>query len=110
MLRRQILTLWKSNFEWFDYNCLFLLIWIVSYTTKPINIVNKIKEAPIGLIAIDSIFTPIKNVKYNVEDFRVEQRTDFEKLVMEVTSDGSIHPEEALKEAAKILIQHFVLF
>jgi DNA-directed RNA polymerase subunit alpha len=71
---------------------------------------NKIKEAPIGLIAIDSIFTPIKNVKYNVEDFRVEQRTDFEKLVMEVTSDGSIHPEEALKEAAKILIQHFVLF
>ena len=71
---------------------------------------NKIKEAPIGLIAIDSIFTPIKNVKFNVEDFRVEQRTDFEKLVMEVTSDGSIHPEEALKEAAKILIQHFVLF
>ncbi len=71
---------------------------------------NKIKEAPIGLIAIDSIFTPIKNVKYTVEDFRVEQRTDFEKLVMEVTSDGSIHPEEALKEAAKILIQHFVLF
>ena len=71
---------------------------------------NKVKEAPIGLIAIDSIFTPIKNVKYTVEDFRVEQRTDFEKLVMEVTSDGSIHPEEALKEAAKILIQHFVLF
>ncbi len=71
---------------------------------------NKVKEAPIGLIAIDSIFTPIKNVRYTVEDFRVEQRTDFEKLVMEVTSDGSIHPEEALKEAAKILIQHFVLF
>jgi DNA-directed RNA polymerase subunit alpha len=62
------------------------------------------------LIPVDSIFTPIKNVKYNVEDYRVEQRTDFEKLVMEVTSDGSIHPEEALKEAAKILIEHFVLF
>jgi len=71
---------------------------------------NKPKESTIGMIAIDSIFTPIKNVKYTVEDFRVEQRTDFEKLVMEVTSDGSIHPEEALKEAAKILIQHFVLF
>jgi DNA-directed RNA polymerase subunit alpha len=71
---------------------------------------NKQKDAPIGQISVDSIYTPIKNVKFNVEDFRVEQRTDFEKLVMEVTSDGSIHPEEALKEAAKILIQHFVLF
>jgi len=71
---------------------------------------NKVKDAPIGLIATDSIFTPIRNVKYSVEDFRVEQRTDYEKLVMEVTTDGSIHPEEALKEAAKILIQHFVLF
>ena len=71
---------------------------------------NKLKDAPIGLVAIDSIFTPIKNVKYSVEDFRVEQKTDFENLVMEVTTDGSIHPEEALKEAAKILIQHFVLF
>lgn len=67
-------------------------------------------DAPIGLVPIDSIFTPIKNVKYHVEDFRVEQRTDFEKLVFEVTTDGSIHPEEALKEAAKIMIQHLVLF
>jgi len=71
---------------------------------------NKVKDAQIGTIAIDSIYTPIRNVKYSVEDFRVEQRTDYEKLVMEVTTDGSIHPEEALKEAAKILIQHFVLF
>jgi len=71
---------------------------------------NKIKDAPIGMIATDSIFTPIRNVKYSVEDFRVEQRTDYEKLTLEVTSDGSIHPEEALKEAAKILIQHFILF
>lgn len=71
---------------------------------------NKVKDAPIGLIATDSIFTPIRNVKYSVEDFRVEQRTDYEKLILEVTTDGSIHPEEALKEAAKILIQHFVLF
>ena len=65
---------------------------------------NKQKDAPIGVIAVDSIYTPIKNVKFNVEDYRVEQKTDFEKLVMDVTTDGSIHPEEALKEAAKILI------
>lgn len=71
---------------------------------------NKQSNAAIGEIAIDSIFTPIKNVKYSIEDFRVEQRTDYEKLIMEVTTDGSIHPEEALKEAARILIQHFVLF
>jgi len=71
---------------------------------------NKQKDSAIGVIAIDSIFTPIKNVKYAVEDFRVEQSTDFENLIMEVATDGSIHPEEALKEAAKILIQHFVLF
>jgi len=71
---------------------------------------NKSKDAPIGMVAIDSIFTPIRNVKYQVEDFRVEQRTDYEKLILEVSTDGSIHPEEALKEAAKILIQHFVLF
>jgi len=71
---------------------------------------NKQKDAPIGVIAVDSIFTPIKNVKFNVEDYRVEQKTDFEKLVMDVTTDGSIHPEEALKESAKILIEHFVLF
>lgn len=71
---------------------------------------NKVKDAQIGTIAIDSIYTPIRNVKYSIEDFRVEQRTDYEKLVMELSTDGSIHPEEAIKEAAKILIQHFVLF
>lgn len=71
---------------------------------------SKSTEGPIGVIAIDAIFTPIKNVKYSVEDFRVEQKTDYEKLSIEVTTDGSIHPEEALKEAAKILIHHFMLF
>ncbi len=71
---------------------------------------NKAKDAIIGTIAIDSIYTPIRNVKYSVEDFRVEQRTDYEKLIIELNTDGSIHPEEAMKEAAKILIQHFVLF
>ncbi|MFI5222032.1 MAG: DNA-directed RNA polymerase subunit alpha [Bacteroidia bacterium] len=71
---------------------------------------NKPKDAAIGLIAIDAIFTPIKNVKYNVEDYRVEQKTDYEKLLIEIATDGSIHPEDALKEAAKILIQHFMLF
>ncbi len=71
---------------------------------------NKNKDAAIGVIAIDSIFTPIKNVKFNVEDYRVEQKTDYEKLVIEIQTDGSIHPEDALKEAAKILIQHFMLF
>lgn len=71
---------------------------------------NKSKDANIGVIAIDSVYTPIKNVKYSVEDFRVEQKTDYEKLLIEIETDGSIHPEEALKEAAKILIQHFMLF
>jgi DNA-directed RNA polymerase subunit alpha len=71
---------------------------------------NKDPNAPIGEIAIDSIFTPIKNVKYQVEDFRVEQRTDYEQLVMDVTTDGTIDPESALKEAAHILIKHFMLF
>jgi len=61
-------------------------------------------------IAIDSIYTPIKNVKYAVENFRVEQKTDYEKLIIEVTTDGSIQPKDALKEAAKILIQHFMMF
>ncbi|MCF0209953.1 MAG: DNA-directed RNA polymerase subunit alpha [Bacteroidales bacterium] len=65
---------------------------------------------PIGTIAIDSIFTPIKNVKYSVENYRVEQRTDYEKLVFEIETDGSITPKNALKEAALILIQHLVLF
>jgi DNA-directed RNA polymerase subunit alpha len=71
---------------------------------------NKPKEAPIGLIAIDSIFTPIKKVNYAVENTRVGQNTDYERLVIELATDGSIHPEEALKEAAKILIQHFLIF
>ncbi len=61
-------------------------------------------------IAIDSIYTPIRNVKYAIENYRVEQKTDYEKLVIEITTDGSIHPKEALKEAAKILIHHFMLF
>lgn len=71
---------------------------------------NKTLNAPFGTIFIDSIFTPIKNVKFNIEDYRVEQKTDYEKLVMEVTTDGSINPKDALKEAAKILIHHFMLF
>ncbi|MDP4210356.1 MAG: DNA-directed RNA polymerase subunit alpha [Bacteroidota bacterium] len=71
---------------------------------------NRPAEAEFGLIAIDSIHTPIKNVKYSVENYRVEQKTDYEKLIMEVKTDGSIAPKEALKEAAKILIYHFMLF
>lgn len=71
---------------------------------------NKDANAAFGTIAIDSIFTPIKNVKYEVENFRVEQKTDYEKLIFDITTDGSIHPKEALKEAAKILIHHFMLF
>jgi DNA-directed RNA polymerase subunit alpha len=71
---------------------------------------NKVQGAAVGTIAIDSIHTPIKNVKYHVEDFRVEQKTDYEKLLIEVVTDGSIHPKDALKEAAKILILHFMLF
>ncbi|MFN3342281.1 MAG: DNA-directed RNA polymerase subunit alpha [Flavobacteriales bacterium] len=71
---------------------------------------NKASNAPVGTIAMDAIFTPIRNVRYNIENYRVEQKTDYEKLVIEVSSDGSIHPKEALKEAAKILIQHFMLF
>ena len=64
----------------------------------------------VNVIPIDSIYTPIRNVKYQVENYRVEQKTDYEKLVLEITTDGSIHPKEALKEAAKILIYHFMLF
>ncbi|MDN3549656.1 DNA-directed RNA polymerase subunit alpha [Mucilaginibacter aquaedulcis] len=71
---------------------------------------NKNPDANVGVIAIDSIFTPIKNVKYTIENYRVEQKTDYEKLVLDIATDGSIHPEDALKEAAKILIQHFMLF
>ncbi len=71
---------------------------------------NKETNAPMGTIAIDSIFTPIKNVKYNIENFRVEQKTDYEKLLMDIKTDGSITPKDALQEAAKILIHHFMLF
>ncbi|MDE7495219.1 MAG: DNA-directed RNA polymerase subunit alpha [Muribaculaceae bacterium] len=69
-----------------------------------------IGNADPAVIAVDSIYTPIKNVKYSVENFRVEQKTDYEKLILEVTTDGSIQPQDALKEAAKILIHHFMLF
>ena len=71
---------------------------------------NEPVESEFGLIAIDSIFTPIRNVKYAIENYRVEQKTDYEKLLLEIETDGSIHPKDALKEAAKILIYHFMLF
>jgi DNA-directed RNA polymerase subunit alpha len=71
---------------------------------------NQPAEAEFGVIAIDSIFTPIRNVKYSIENYRVEQKTDYEKLLIEISTDGSIHPKDALKEAAKILIYHFMLF
>ena len=71
---------------------------------------NKKANAELGVIAIDSIFTPIKNVKYSIENFRVEQKTDYEKLVFEIITDGSIHPKDALTEDAKTLIHHFLLF
>ena len=71
---------------------------------------NKKPGAPLGTIFTDSIYTPIKNVKYAVENFRVEQKTDFEKLVFDIDTDGSINPKDALTEAAKILIHHFMLF
>jgi DNA-directed RNA polymerase subunit alpha len=70
---------------------------------------NKPKDAPFGYIATDAIYTPIKNVKYAIENTRVEQRTDFEKLVMDVVTDGTIHPEEAVKQASRILIQHLMI-
>lgn len=71
---------------------------------------NKVVNAHIGTIFMDSIHTPIKNVKYSIENFRVEQKTDYEKLILEIKTDGSIHPKDALKEAARILIHHFMLF
>ncbi|MDR0969137.1 MAG: DNA-directed RNA polymerase subunit alpha [Lentimicrobiaceae bacterium] len=71
---------------------------------------NKIAGAPVDTIAIDSIHTPIRNVSFRREDYRVEQKTDYEKLIIEVETDGSIEPKEALKEAARILIMHFMLF
>lgn len=71
---------------------------------------NKSSSASFGTISVDSIFTPIKNVKYTVENYRVEQKTDYEKLIFDIQSDGSITPKDALQEAAKILIHHFMLF
>jgi len=71
---------------------------------------NEPVDSEFGLIAIDAIFTPIRNVKYSVENYRVEQKTDYEKLLLEIETDGSVHPKDALKEAAKILIYHFMLF
>lgn len=71
---------------------------------------NKTTTAPFGTIFIDSIFTPIVNVQYSIENYRVEQKTDYEKLIFNIKTDGSIHPKDALKEAAKILIHHFMLF
>ena len=71
---------------------------------------NKKIDASLGTIALDSIYTPIKNVKYHVENFRVEQKTDFEKLILEIETDGSVVPQDALTDAAQILIQHFLLF
>lgn len=70
---------------------------------------NMIPDMPIGFIPIDSIYTPIKNVQYSIENFRVEQRTDYEKLNIHVKTDGTIHPENAIKEAAKVLVQHLLL-
>jgi len=71
---------------------------------------NKNPNHTTGVIPIDAIFTPIKNVKYSIENYRVEQKTDYEKLLIDIVTDGSIAPKEALKESAKILIQHFMLF
>ena len=71
---------------------------------------NKKIGSPLGTIFMDSVFTPIKNVKYTIEDFRVEQKTDYEKLVFEIITDGSIDPKNALTEGAKVLIHHFMLF
>jgi DNA-directed RNA polymerase subunit alpha len=71
---------------------------------------NKKIGAPLGTIFMDAVFTPIKNVKYSIEDFRVEQKTDYEKLIFEIITDGSIEPKDALTEGAKVLIHHFMLF
>ncbi|GAB3347637.1 DNA-directed RNA polymerase subunit alpha [Arachidicoccus ginsenosidivorans] len=70
---------------------------------------NKVKDAPFGYIAIDSIHTPIKNVKVAIENYRVEQRTDYEKMLLDVTTDGTIHPEDAVKQASRIMIQHLMI-
>lgn len=70
---------------------------------------HEFAETPVGFIPVDAVFTPIKNVRYEIENTRVEQRTDYEKLNLEVSTDGTIHPEDAVKEAARILIQHLML-
>lgn len=70
---------------------------------------QKLKDVPTGTIPMDAIFTPIKNVKYNIENTRVEQKTDYEKLIIDIATDGTIHPEEAIKEAAKIMMEHLML-
>src|SRR5690606_14150472 len=71
---------------------------------------NKVTDGPLGFIDVASIYTSIKNVKYTIENYRVEQKTDYEKLLLDISTDGSIHPEEALKEVAKNLIQHVMMF
>jgi DNA-directed RNA polymerase subunit alpha len=71
---------------------------------------QEIADDDVNILAIDSIYTPIKNVKYVIENFRVDQKTDYDKLILEITTNGSIHPKDALKEAARILIHHFALF
>ena len=71
---------------------------------------NRVFCTDVNTIPVDSIYTPIRNVKYQIEQYRVEQKTDYDKLVLEIATDGSIHPKDALKEAAKILIHHFMLF
>jgi len=71
---------------------------------------NEVPTDDVNTLAIDSIYTPIKNVKYTIENFRVDQKTDYDKLIIEITTNGSIHPKDALKEAARILIYHFMLF
>ncbi|MFT4205140.1 MAG: DNA-directed RNA polymerase subunit alpha [Chitinophagaceae bacterium] len=70
---------------------------------------NAVADAPFGYIPIDSIYTPIKNVKYAIENYRVEQRTDYERLLLDVVTDGTIHPEEAVKQASRVLIQHLMI-
>jgi DNA-directed RNA polymerase subunit alpha len=77
--------------------------WVEAADNKPVN-------GQHGIIPIDSIYTPIRQVNYVIENYRVEQKTDYEKLILNITTDGSVHPKDALKEAAKILIHHFMLF
>ena len=87
------------------WNLQFLKVEVMSHLKKIIK-----EDLAISVIAIDSIFTPIKNVNYNIENYRVGQKTDFEKLNINITTDGSIEPKQALTEASKILIQHFMFF